>query len=395
MFNSEKSGFNIKNASDLAYAIVVLTSYFIAFTEIDGISSGSIIVMISLGVSYITIGIYGYSFIQNKDNYHLQITYYFVQMISAGLIIYLAKVSGLIALIFFPLIGQSVTIKYKRLFLLVNIFICLIYIFSLGFGIQSNDVLLNEVPAFIIGQILIITFMKMVIDEQNARKELELAANDLSSANRRLKEYAQQIEELATSKERNRLAREIHDGLGHYLTTIFMQIEATNLLIKNNPQKASLFLMKAERLTKVALDDVRRSVETLKGKKEDFLSLPEKINYLFENLISETIESDFLIIGTPRKLSIQCELTLYRAVQEMINNTIKHSRATKINSYLKYNPEEKKVTLYYKDNGIGSDNPSGGFGLISMKERVKLLNGDLRISSNIDQGFCVNIEIPE
>jgi len=237
--------------------------------------------------------------------------------------------------------------------------------------------------------------MKMVIDEQNARKELELAANDLSSANRRLKEYAQQIEELATSKERNRLAREIHDGLGHYLTTIFMQIEATNLLIKNNPQKASLFLMKAERLTKVALDDVRRSVETLKGKKEDFLSLPEKINYLFENLISETIESDFLIIGTPRKLSIQCELTLYRAVQEMINNTIKHSRATKINSYLKYNPEEKKVTLYYKDNGIGSDNPSGGFGLISMKERVKLLNGDLRISSNIDQGFCVNIEIPE
>ena len=201
----------------------------------------------------------------------------------------------------------------------------------------------------------------MVMNEQQARKKLESTANDLSLANKRLREYALQIEELTISKERNRLAREIHDGLGHYLTTIFMQIEATSLLINKNPMEATESLEKAGKLTKEALEDVRRSVETLRGDIEEFYSLPEKINHLFDNLISDKIEAEFKVIGNARKISTQAELTFYRSVQEMLNNTLKHAHASHIWAYLDYATDDKNVILDYKDDGIGADNPTGGF----------------------------------
>lgn len=395
MLKNTKNSFNINNASDLAFALVVLTSYFITFTEINNVTSVDIIALISLGVTYITIGIYGFSYSREKSSKQAIVTYFLLQLCLGSMIIYLSKNSGLIALILLPLIGQSVTIKNKTFVFTINLFITLSFMASLAFGMHSINVLWNQVPTFVIGQILIITFVQMVMNEQLARKKLESTANDLSLANKRLREYALQIEELTISKERNRLAREIHDGLGHYLTTIFMQIEATSLLINKNPGEATESLEKAGKLTKEALDDVRRSVETLRGDNEEFYSLPEKINHLFDNLNSDKIESEFKVIGKARKISTQGELTIYRSVQEMLNNTIKHANASHILAYLDYATDDKNVILDYKDDGIGSNNPTGGFGIISMRERVKLLNGKIDINTNPGEGFRIKIEIPE
>ena len=395
MLKNTKNSFNINNASDLAFALVVLTSYFITFTEINNVTSVDIIALISLGVTYITIGIYGFSYSREKSSKQAIVTYFLLQLCLGSMIIYLSKNSGLIALILLPLIGQSVTIKNKTFVFTINLFITLSFMASLAFGMHSINVLWNQVPTFVIGQILIITFVQMVMNEQLARKKLESTASDLSLANKRLREYALQIEELTISKERNRLAREIHDGLGHYLTTIFMQIEATSLLINKNPGEATESLEKAGKLTKEALDDVRRSVETLRGDNEEFYSLPEKINHLFDNLNSDKIESEFKVIGNARKISTQGELTIYRSVQEMLNNTIKHANASHILAHLDYATDDKNVILDYKDDGIGSNNPTGGFGIISMRERVKLLNGKIDINTNPGEGFRITIEIPE
>ena len=394
MLKNAKGSLNLSNASDLAFAIVVLTSYFITFTEIIEVSGIKIIAMIGLGVTYITLGIYGFGYFRDKNDNSWTLFYFAIQICFASVIIYLSHNSGLIALILFPLIGQSVTIQYSKSVFIVNLVISLSYILSLGLGMQSVEILWNVVPTFIIGQILIITFIQMVMAEQNSRKELEKAAEELSKANDRLREYANQVEELATSKERNRLAREIHDGLGHYLTTIFMQIEATNLLITKNPNEASSSLEKAGELTKAALEDVRRSVETLRIGKEEIKSLPDRISKLFENINSENINIEFNVLGKHRKISTQGELTLFRSVQEMINNTIKHAKATHISASLIYSKNCQNVILNYEDDGIGSKNPIGGFGLTGMRERVKLLNGRIDIITQVDRGFRIRIEIP-
>ena len=148
MLKNTKNSFNINNASDLAFAIVVLTSYFITFTEINEATSIEIIALISLGVTYITIGIYGFSYCREKNSMQKIVAYFIVQLCIGSVIIYLSKNSGLIALILLPLIGQSVTIKNKKLVLLINSFITIFYIVSLAFGTRSITVLWNIVTNF-------------------------------------------------------------------------------------------------------------------------------------------------------------------------------------------------------------------------------------------------------
>jgi len=126
----------------------------------------------------------------------------------------------------------------------------------------------------------VLIFTQMAVTEQKARKQQQRLAEELSEANKQLSEYAEQIKELTQTQERNRFAREIHDGLGHYLTTINMQINAANALIKNEPVKAAEMLEKAKRLITDALVDVRDSVYALREESPELEDLPERISSL-------------------------------------------------------------------------------------------------------------------
>ena len=113
-----------------------------------------------------------------------------------------------------------------------------------------------------------IFFVAMVtqvrINEQRAREKAESLARQLETANRRLTEYASQAEELAATQERNRLAREIHDNLGHYLTIVNVQIEAAKLTCESDPARALDALNKAQELARKGLNSVRESVTALR-----------------------------------------------------------------------------------------------------------------------------------
>jgi signal transduction histidine kinase len=103
----------------------------------------------------------------------------------------------------------------------------------------------------------------VAVREQRGRAEVQRLADELGVANRQLREYAGQVEELAAARERNRMAREIHDTLGHYLTAVNMQLEAARALLATDPEKAADGMSKALALTHEGLADVRRSVATL------------------------------------------------------------------------------------------------------------------------------------
>lgn len=267
------------------------------------------------------------------------------------------------------------------------------YVIAVRAFSPSWEVVWNGLPIFIAGLVFITVFTQSAVSEERARAEVERLVSELTLANQQLRAYAVQVEELAITKERNRLAREIHDGLGHYLTTIHMQIQASKAIASRDPRKAQDALDKALEMTHQALADVRRSVASLRSPAIADLPLPEMIRELIDHIDAGKMKTQFQVLGTPRELSPQARMTFYRSAQEALNNAIKHAQASVLLLTLDFRAADS-VTMIVQDNGQGAEDMNGGFGLIGMKERANLLNGEVKFSSAKGQGFSVEIWLP-
>ncbi|MGB1251611.1 MAG: sensor histidine kinase [Candidatus Promineifilaceae bacterium] len=242
--------------------------------------------------------------------------------------------------------------------------------------------------AFQMGAIIAFTAVFSGLQRQLADEKGKLEA-----ANQKLAVYANEVEELATTKERNRLAREIHDNLGHYLTVVNVQLEAGKLLLERNPDKARAALEKAQRLTQEGLQAIRDSVSSLR---EGALNKPvsEAIAALIENERVSGVSADFHLLGTPAPLDPKTTLTLYRTAQEGLTNIRKHAQASQVDVTLDYRSAET-VELTVQDDGNGSDQASGGFGLVGIQERINLLDGKLKIETAAGAGFKIYVSLPK
>jgi signal transduction histidine kinase len=229
--------------------------------------------------------------------------------------------------------------------------------------------------------------------EREARRYAEQLTADLAQANRQLAAYAVQAEEAATTEERNRLAREIHDNLGHYLTVVNVQIGAARVLLTMEPERADMALDKAQKLTQEGLAAVRQSVAALRASPLAKRPLPEAIADLVRESNNAGIVTEFIVNGEPRPLSPNAALTLYRVAQEGLTNVRKHARASRADLWLDYeDPALVRLTIY--DNGLGSADPTNGFGLLGMRERVSLLGGEMGVETAVNQGFSLTVHIP-
>ncbi len=379
--------------ADLAFAVVVLASYFATFSAIRRTSAIELILMISFGVAYILVGIYGYAIARESTRFKYQLAYFVVQIPLGCLIIYLGKGAAYNALLLLPLMAHAVILLPTRWADAMGVVILAGYILAIRAFAPDWAMVWNGLPTFLAGLVFITVFTQSAVSEERARAEVERLVGELTTANQQLRAYAVQVEELAITKERNRLAREIHDGLGHYLTTIHMQIQASRAIMAKDPQKASEALDKALELTHQALADVRRSVAALRSPAMLDLTLPDMLAELVKNVDSGGLKTNLEVKGEARTLSPQARLTLYRSAQEALNNSLKHSQATELSVTLDFQLKDK-VILTVEDNGLGTDQLDGGFGLIGMKERVHLLDGDIQIQTAKGQGFKVEIRLP-
>ncbi len=240
------------------------------------------------------------------------------------------------------------------------------------------------VAGFLAAEVFVIAFTDVASGERKAHTELALA-------NRKLSEYAAQATELATVKERNRLARELHDSLGHYLTVIHVQLQAAESQLGRDADRARQALATAMRLTHDGLEDVRRSVAALRASPMDRGSLSDAIATLVSELLSSGIEARLSVHGVPRPLSPAVELALFRAAQEALTNVHKHARARHAEVTLDYGPGS--VSLRVADDGRGAPVDHGlGFGLLGVRERVALVGGELTIKRA--PGFVLTFTIP-
>lgn len=387
------SSFNLNTGTDLAFALVVFISFFTAFSTSSISSIFLIMVIICLGIAYLSNGIYGFSYVRKTKTLTPKLFYFFLQLVIGGLIIYYGKGVGITTLILLPVVAHTAMILDQEWSLLVNVAVILTHSISVWSFSHSVSILWAGVPIFFAAQVFILIFTQMAVNEQKAREKLEKLASDLSEANQRLSEYAKQVHELAVTQERNRFAREIHDGLGHSLTTINMQINAASVVVRKDPEKAIYMLENAQKLTAEALVDVRNSVYALRKDAEEIEDLSSRINRLVETTQTTEREVRFTILGNPRIISPQVDLTIYRTAQEAINNAQKHSNATRIEVLLDYSRDDS-IILKVNDNGVGADEIKNGFGLIGIQERVRLLNGSAEISNKPGKGFLVKIVVP-
>ena len=235
---------------------------------------------------------------------------------------------------------------------------------------------------------LVLVFVLLLVGAVLAEHE---SRNKLATAHRRLREYAVQAEDRATLQERNRIAREIHDSVGHYLTAQSIQLENTALFLAEDRDKAATHLAKARQLGKEALTNIRASVATLRSPVKR--SLQASIEQLITDFRSNTNIEIEKRVNLPSTLPQEINISLFRIVQEALTNITKHSKATKV--CLSIESTEKQIVLSVRDNGRGFD-PSqntSGFGLQGMQERAAALGGKLKIISNCDRGCQILVTI--
>ncbi len=258
---------------------------------------------------------------------------------------------------------------------------------------SGQKAILQSEISFVFAAAFTVFITQFAVSGEAARDEVERMAVELGEANRKLRQYAVQAEELATVRERNRLAREIHDSLGHYLTVVNVQIEAARAVMDRDRAKALDALALAQSLTHEGLRDIRRSVSALRASPLDHQPLGEALRAVAEESEAAGLTTEVQVLGATRTLSPQAELTLYRAGQEGMTNVRKHARAGRVRVILDYR-ETEKVKLGVSDDGAGAREPATGFGLLGVRERVQLLGGTVRVETAPGQGFALEVEVP-
>ena len=238
---------------------------------------------------------------------------------------------------------------------------------------------------------LVLVFVLLLVGAVLAEHE---SRTKLITAHRRLRDYALQIENQAILQERNRIAREIHDSVGHYLTAQSIQLENTSVFLTQEPNKAANHLAKARKLGKEALANIRASVATLRKnplQERSLKTILERLITDFKLNTDITITSKFDLVSP---LATDVTTAVYRIVQEALTNITKHSQATIVD--LSLQEIAGKIHLSIKDNGCGF-NPTEnttGFGLQGMQERTEALNGNFMVISEFGKGCQIVVNIP-
>ncbi|OGO78717.1 MAG: histidine kinase [Clostridiales bacterium GWB2_37_7] len=204
----------------------------------------------------------------------------------------------------------------------------------------------------------------------------------------------------AQEEERKRVAREIHDGPAQLMANLVIKTELCEKLVDKNPIQVKMELNSLKELARVSLKDVRKIIYDLRPMSLDDLGLIPTVQRFIANYIDETKQNvELLVFGEPSALAPIAELAVFRIIQESLNNIRKHAHAKYIHVKLEFIAESIKLII--SDDGKGFDKGNvkskdidGGYGLLSMKERVDLLNGKLEVISTPGKGTKIFASIP-
>lgn len=320
-------------------------------------------------------------------------------VISAGLIFSSLWVGELFNAVYllFMLCAQAAIMRgvwpAGLIFSTVNMALILVIFKILG---QSNNDMVSLASSLVMGALFILLLAIILERYAQQTRQAERLLRELQQANAELVAARQKEKELAIAEERVRLARDIHDGLGHHLTVLSIQLQAAGKLVARNPQAAAEAIQLSRSEAQAALEEVRSSVAMMRQSPIESQPLPEALAALVRDFDQRSdLRASLEQSGDPVELSPFARQTLFRAAQEGLTNAQKHGKNVQ-HAWVRLRYEADAVRLSVQDDGQEPPDPGGeaGFGLLGLAERVSQLGGSLNNGPAKSGGFAVEVCLP-
>lgn len=242
----------------------------------------------------------------------------------------------------------------------------------------------------IVSYLIIGYFITYLVAAQREQRD------ELARANAQLLHYSHALEQLAESRERNRLARELHDTLAHYMSGTILQLNGVKTLWANNEANAKIMLGDAIQTLTRGLDETRNAIQTLRSSPIENLGTTESLRDLATQYAEKLGLELKLELESIRYLPDVVGQTLYHITQEILRNVERHAQANQLSIHLKRHTHN--LLLVIEDDGRGFNvekiDRTRHFGLLGLEERAALLQGDVSIHSRPGQGTRVEVRIP-
>ncbi|SCG84017.1 sensor histidine kinase [Proteiniborus sp. DW1] len=348
------------------FLIILANDYLRIYNLYKDYKKYYISISISMLLSwFLTISLNGYSDI------YLFIILYELILYNQGRIANLLTIFEILFLIFLSFfrsitsIEEIFNIKYwKDNF--IEIFWFIIYISFYSISLLSYKALRKE---------------KRRVEELN--KELEQSYN-------KLEEQSKRIEELVITEERNRIAGDIHDNLGHTLVALNMNLDVAENLIDKDLEKTKEILRRSKNLAKDSLNDLRKAVYALK--EENLGGFTESIKRIVDNVESTgNIKVNLSIDKKANELLLKYKDIICISIKEAITNSIKHGKASEVNIDIKVSARNAYIEI--KDNGVGCDTLIKGNGLLGIENRISNIGGKVNYNNKEEKGFAIGVEL--
>lgn len=264
----------------------------------------------------------------------------------------------------------------------------------IGWSASREEVLKDTLFLWGPALLFVIGVSAAAVEADRRTRQARELLEELEEAHLQLARYAAKVRELSAHEERTRIARDIHDSMGHYITAAGLHLEAAQKLVCRDPGKAEERLTSARTSLSGALSEVRRSVQALKPLDQEDRSSSDALRTLTRSFEDVGPKVAFEVCGEERELPQEAELVLYRALQEGLTNALKHANACEIRAQLAFEPDMVRLSVADDGSGVPKDASGGGFGLKALEDRVEDLGGRFEASEVAGGGFLLSVELP-
>lgn len=247
--------------------------------------------------------------------------------------------------------------------------------------------------------ILMFLFAQFWKEDRVIRERQSMLTAEIQANQEELKRYASKVSQVVALEERTRIARDIHDNLGHTLAAISIQLNKAEAYFKKDPKVSIGAIIDARSSMQEAMLDIRSTLDTLNSPFESF-NLREQIQKPLMNLKQAGISVTSEMNGSAEGYSISVLLALYRFVQEGVTNILKHAEAHSV--HLIITLEDDQVLAELHDDGKGFDidtlqkrKDNSGYGLMGLTDRINLVRGTFSVESEYGKGTVLRVMMPK
>lgn len=303
------------------------------------------------------------------------------------------RIWSLLPLLMIPLVPAAWQYKFRTVFLLFAGLGVLdgFYLILINGGISPS--LLMPLFATFIRVVTLSLVAFMITELMHTQREQR---RELMRANLQISRQALVQEQLAVSRERNRLARELHDTLAHTLSGLTVQLEAIHTILPPENQQVDELLTAALDTSRTGLEETRRAMKALRAEPLEDLGLVYAVRNLVQNFVNRCeIEVDLNLPDHLDGFSLDEEQAIYRILQEALENVARHAKAAKV--IISFELKDSCLQMRVKDDGVGFDTgkqkKKDSLGLQGMAERAAMMGASLFVNSEVDSGCEIILKL--